>query len=290
MIRRLSTRRNRAVSAPAITSSITRLMASQMPETKVVIYLLRKDLRVSDNPILHALSTNPNHDFTHLLPLYVFQAQQLEVKGFIADGEAAKSPYPEARSQVARFWRTGPHRVKFLSESVWDTKKSLEALGSKLCVRVGMADGVLKHLINEINQKSGTKVAAVWMTAEEGVEEKREERAIRKLCEETDTDFKLFVDEKFFIDESVQVAPIISDRASAKPFTVVIYPSATLRMLQTYLQNIATKLSLFEKPPALSSLLLKRTHCHHTPQTLRYLRKNRHLPFLILMKASLLRS
>jgi deoxyribodipyrimidine photo-lyase len=176
-------------------------MGSSTPETKVVIYLLRKDLRVADNPILHALSKDQSHGFTHLLPLYVYQAQQLEVKGFIPEGEAAKSPYPEARSQVAGFWRTGPHRVKFLSESVWDTKKNLKELGSDLCVRVGMADGVLKHLIEEINQKDGTKVDAVWMIAEEGVEEKRDERAIKRVCQETDTPFKVFVDEKYFIDE-----------------------------------------------------------------------------------------
>ncbi|EHK97690.1 putative cryptochrome DASH, mitochondrial [Glarea lozoyensis 74030] len=182
-------------------------MGSQGPETKVLIYLLRKDLRVSDNPVLHALAKDQSHGFTHLLPLYVFQAQQIEVKGFIPEGEAAKSPFPEARSQVAGFWRTGPHRVKFVSESVWDMKKNLQQLGSDLCIRAGMADGVLRHVIDEINQKSGIKVGAVWMTAEEGVEEKREERAIRNLCDETDTDFKLFVDEKYFIDDDPQDAP-----------------------------------------------------------------------------------
>ena len=178
-------------------------MGSQSPAEKVVIYLLRNDLRISDNPILHALSKDKSHGFTHLLPLYVFQAHQVEVKGFIGEGEEKKSPYPEARSQVAGFWRTGPHRVKFLSESVWDTKKSLQKLGSDLCLRVGKADGTLKHLIEEINKKGDTKVEAVWMTAEEGVEEKRDERGIRNVCHDTDTPFKLFVDEKYFIDELV---------------------------------------------------------------------------------------
>ncbi|KAF4637650.1 hypothetical protein G7Y89_g413 [Cudoniella acicularis] len=172
-----------------------------MSGSNVLIYLLRKDLRVSDNPIFHSLASQKGHGFTHLLPLYVFPAQQLEVKGFIPQTENAQSPYPEARSQIAGFWRCGPHRCKFLSESVWDLKDGLEKVRSGLCLRVGMVDEVISQLLEAINEKGDSKVGAVWMTSEEGVEEKREERAIRAACDEAGTDFKVWVDEKYLKDD-----------------------------------------------------------------------------------------
>ena len=166
-----------------------------MTDSKILIYLMRRDLRVSDNPILHSLATEKDHGFTHLLPLYVFAAQQLEVSGFIEGN--VKSPYPEARSQVGAFWRCGPHRVKFISESVWDLKESLEKLGSGLCIRVGMVNEVISRLLEE----SGLKVGGVWMTGEEGVEERREERDVKRICEQCGVNFKLWVDEKYLLDE-----------------------------------------------------------------------------------------
>ena len=41
----------------------------------------------------------------------------------------------------------------------------------------------------------------MWMTGEEGVEEKREERDVKQAASEMGTEFKLWVDEKYFIDE-----------------------------------------------------------------------------------------
>ncbi|KAK5653391.1 hypothetical protein OQA88_8876 [Cercophora sp. LCS_1] len=76
-----------------------------MSKSNILVYVLRRDLRVADNPILHHLASN-NHGFTHILPIYVFQAHQVEVSGFLVNG--AKSPYPEARSRVGRYWRCGP--------------------------------------------------------------------------------------------------------------------------------------------------------------------------------------
>ena len=170
-----------------------------MDSKDTLIYLLRQDLRVADNPILHSLGTTKDHSFTHVLPLYIFNAQQLEVSGFLQEGE--KSPYKEARSQVAGFWRCGPHRAKFLAESVWDVKEGLEKIGSGLCIRVGSTSDVIRALIPQISGKEGLKVKAIWMVGEEGVEESREERAIRDICTEADVDFKLWNDEKYLIDE-----------------------------------------------------------------------------------------
>lgn len=167
-----------------------------LTQFSTLVYILRRDLRVADNPILHALDTKRDHGFTHLLPVYVFSAEQMEVSGFISE-EGKACPYPEARSPVGAFWRCGPRRAEFLAESVWDVKGALESLGSGLCVRVGMVGEVARQLIetDELN------VAHVWMVGEEGVEEKREERDVKRACQENGIDLQLWSDEKYLVDE-----------------------------------------------------------------------------------------
>lgn len=211
---------------------------SGQPSPSVLIYLFRRDLRIADNPILHEISkvygqwqkpskTKPppgaqdssadreagvrlndsdarprsSKPFTHLLPLYVFPAQQVEVSGFL-DPDETRSPYLEARSQVGGFWRCGPHRAKFLGETVWNLKDNLKKIDSDLVLRAGRAADVTKALLKEFKEK-GTEVSAVWMTAEEGVEEKREEREIRRVVQDEGKSFKLWADEKYFVDEYV---------------------------------------------------------------------------------------
>lgn len=180
----------------------TRLVQLNMSSPRVLIYLLRRDLRLVDNPILNEVSKTfqqSQHPYTHLLPIYVFAAQQIEVSGFLSS-DSERSPFPEARSNAAGFWRCGPHRAKFLAESVWDLKKSLSGIGSGLEIRVGMAGHVVQELL-EAFKKENTEIAGVWMTDEEGVEEKREERDVRKVARGAGTDFKLFTDVKYYIDE-----------------------------------------------------------------------------------------
>ena len=182
-----------------------------MADSKILIYLMRRDLRVGDNPILHSLFYRKDHGFTHLLPLYVFAAQQIEVSGFITE-DGGKNPYPEARSPVGTVWRCGPHRAKFLAQSVWDLKGGLEKIGSGLSIRVGMVDEVVKVLIEGFEQAEGCKVSAVWMTSEEGVEEIREERSTKNICEKAGVDFKLWQDEKYLIDEYAPTSIIPTSR------------------------------------------------------------------------------
>lgn len=175
-----------------------------MPSPRVLIYLLRRDLRLSDNPILHEIGKRfqqSQHPYTHLLPVYVFAAQQIEVSGFLTS-DSDRSPFPEARSNAAGFWRCGHHRAKFLAEAVWNLKKSLGGLGSGLEIRVGMVGQVLKEMLDAFSAQN-TEVAGVWMTEEEGVEEKREERDVRGAAEGAGTEFKLWTDEKYFVDECV---------------------------------------------------------------------------------------
>lgn len=174
-----------------------------MSQQRILIYLLRRDLRLADNPIFHELaklSQQSHRPFTHVLPVYVFPAHQLEVSGFLSSPDE-QSPYPEARSQVGGFWRCGPSRVKFLAESVWDLKKDLEKIGSGLTMRVGMPGQVVKDLLDGFKHQDDVEVEGVWMTSEEGVEEKREEREVRKAVQAEGKDFRLWIDEKYFIDE-----------------------------------------------------------------------------------------
>ena len=175
-----------------------------MSPPRVLIYLLRRDLRLSDNPIFNEIckSLKQSHQpYTHLLPVYVFAAQQLEVSGFLSS-PSEKSPFPEARSQAGGFWRCGPHRAKFLAENVWDVRQSLEKLGSGLEIRVGMLGSVLEDLIAGFKQKE-IDIHGVWMTSEEGVEEKREEQNVRRVAGQAKIEFRLWTDEKYLVDELV---------------------------------------------------------------------------------------
>ncbi|KAK3330635.1 putative cryptochrome [Apodospora peruviana] len=166
--------------------------------SSVVIHLLRRDLRVGDNPILHHLGSSSSHGFTHCLPLYILTPNQIEVSGFILGD--AKSPYPEARSAVGSYLRCGPHRARFLGEAVWNVKESLEALGSGLLIRVGMFKDVVRDLIDGLTAQNH-KVGAVWMVSHEGVEENRDEKSVSAICEKEGIDFKLWTDEKYLIDD-----------------------------------------------------------------------------------------
>ncbi|KFX99627.1 hypothetical protein V490_01733 [Pseudogymnoascus sp. VKM F-3557] len=173
-----------------------------MTPPNIIIYLLRRDLRLEDNPIFHAAATDAAKTYTHLLPVYAFPAQQIEVSGFIPKNSLEKSPYPEARSTVGKFWRCGPHRAKFIAESVWELKETLENVGSGLEVRVGMLSDVLKDLLAGFKSNGeGVNVGAVWMTAEEGVEEKLDEKDCKTICDAAGVDLKLWKDEKYFVDD-----------------------------------------------------------------------------------------
>lgn len=169
-----------------------------MTGSKLLVYLLRRDLRVSDNPILHHLATSSDHGFTHLLPVYVFPPHQIEVSGLLAEGKS--SPYPPARSQVGKFWRCGPHRAKFIAESVWDVKNSFEGLDSALVLRAGSFPDVLKHIVDSLNEKQ-QNVGAVWMTDEKSDEEIQEQNAVSSFCSQKGIDFQIWEDEKYYIDE-----------------------------------------------------------------------------------------
>ncbi|KAI1352614.1 cryptochrome [Xylaria sp. FL0043] len=169
-----------------------------MQEVNAVIYLVRRDMRIADNPILHRLASSADHQFTHLLPLHVIPPHQIEVSGFLKNG--TQSPFPEARSEVARFWRCGPHRARFIAESLWNLKENLVKLGNDLIIRVGRHDDILKNLVEGLKEHR-IKVSAVWMIAEEGYEEERDQKSVAAACSSLGIDLDVWVDEKYFIDD-----------------------------------------------------------------------------------------
>jgi deoxyribodipyrimidine photo-lyase len=175
-----------------------------MSQPRILVYLVRRDLRFADNPIFHQViktHQQSHHEYTHLLPVYIFPAQQVEVSGFLSSPSEG-CPYPEARSQVGGFWRCGVHRVKFLAESVFDLRKTLQGAGNGLQIRVGMMRDVVKSILQSYEEKKdGGQVVGVWMTSDEGLEERQDENEVKQVCEDFNTEFKLWQDEKYFIDE-----------------------------------------------------------------------------------------
>ncbi|KAH8730512.1 DNA photolyase, FAD-binding/Cryptochrome [Phaeosphaeriaceae sp. PMI808] len=200
---------------------------------RIILYILRRDVRLSDNPAFHyaaqqlrgtktppspVLDARRSRDnsltsehsgapFTHFLPVYVFPANQIESSGFLAS-PLDRNPYPEARSQIAKVWRTGPHRAKFIGEGVWDLKQQLEGLncGSGLEMRVGMIGDVVSNIIESYLKKSGNdgsepRITGIWMTDDDGTEEKHDQRVVEQIAAKHDIPFKVWVDEKFYIHD-----------------------------------------------------------------------------------------
>jgi deoxyribodipyrimidine photo-lyase len=164
---------------------------------RTIVLLLRHDLRVGDHPLFHELAT-AEHGFTHLLCVYVLPAHQIEISGFINDG--SKSPYPEARSKLGKYWRCGPHRARFIAQAVWAMKGELQKLGSDLVMRAGRFEDVSRCLISGLND-NGQRVAAVWMTSEEGIEEGEDQDEVARVCSENNVDFQLKPNENYYIAE-----------------------------------------------------------------------------------------
>lgn len=165
----------------------------------ILVYLMRRDLRTSDNPILYRLSAT-EHGFTHLLPVYILPPDQIEVSGLVKDGKM--SPYPPARYELSKRWKCGHLRAKFIAESLWDLKGNLENLGSGLIIRVGTFDGVLDGIIQHYAaNQHGPQVTAVWMTEDFSPGQQEEELAVSATCGIRGIEFVRHFDVKYFIHE-----------------------------------------------------------------------------------------
>jgi deoxyribodipyrimidine photo-lyase len=154
-------------------------------------------MRVNDNPIFHHLSES-HHDFTHFLPVYVVPPHQVEVSGFLAEGK--RSPYPEARSRLGRYWRCGQRRALFTIQCAYDFGESLRRLDSDLAIRVGSYEDVVGALIDDLKSQDG-QVGAVWVTKDETPEEVADEDSLERLCSDRGVGFRTWNDEKYYVDE-----------------------------------------------------------------------------------------
>jgi deoxyribodipyrimidine photo-lyase len=123
----------------------------------------------------------------------------MDVSGFIKDLER-KQLYPVSTSRVGNFSRCGPHRAKFIAESVWDLKTSLKSLNSDLLLRVGEHNEVVEDQIKAFQDRD-IEVGAVWMTGLVGSEELEQERKVSETCEALGVECKIWPDVKYFIDD-----------------------------------------------------------------------------------------
>jgi deoxyribodipyrimidine photo-lyase len=93
---------------------------------------------------------------------------------------------------------------------VWDLKQKLEGLqcGSGLEMRVGSIADVARDFLEfyaERGCKGGKQpqITGIWLTDDDGTEEKDDERTLKNLAAKHDVAFKVWEDEKFYIDECV---------------------------------------------------------------------------------------
>ena len=81
----------------------------------ILIALLRADLRLHDHPIFSACSSSSSalSNVTHVLPIYIFDQQYMEV-GAIPGMDKGDGPGGSegARTRVGGFWRCGSHRTR----------------------------------------------------------------------------------------------------------------------------------------------------------------------------------
>lgn len=105
----------------------------------VLITLLRADLRLHDHPVFAqcalgdgSASSGALASVTHVLPVFVFDQQYVEIGGLkdIQKGPGAGSDAAGgARTRVGGFWRCGTHRTRWVAAwtETWRRNKQMFA-------------------------------------------------------------------------------------------------------------------------------------------------------------------
>ncbi|KAL8143053.1 hypothetical protein V2J09_016085 [Rumex salicifolius] len=127
------------------------------------IVWFRSDLRVHDNECLNSAS----NESMSVLPVYCFDPRD----------------YGKSSSG---FDKTGPNRASFLIEAVADLRKSLQARGSDLVVRIGKPETVLVELAKSIGAD------AVYAHREVSKEEVKSELKIENAMKDEGIEVKYF--------------------------------------------------------------------------------------------------
>ncbi|XP_064599699.1 cryptochrome DASH-like [Liolophura sinensis] len=141
-------------------------MAGQ--KARLVICLFRNDLRFHDNQMLHW--AHRNADF--VLPLYCFDPRHLK------------------DTWHYHFPKTGPHRLRFLLDTVRDLRQTLQQHGSGLIVREGEPEKLIPDLIKRLS--AGHHVHTVALQKEVTKEELDVETALISACTQHGVEIKLF--------------------------------------------------------------------------------------------------
>lgn len=116
----------------------------------------RNDLRTVDHPPLHA-AVSESDGSGAAFGFYCFDERHF-----------AKSPFG--------FDRTGPHRTRFLLESVADLRDQFRRLGGELIIRVGRPEDALAELIEALS------IDQVHFHQDVGTEEQAVERRVASVC------------------------------------------------------------------------------------------------------------
>ncbi|KLO08963.1 cryptochrome [Schizopora paradoxa] len=231
-----------------------------MSQARALIYLIRKDLRLSDNIVFNTVASE--RGISHLIPLYVLNPSQYELSGLtqVEDDLNQTYPYPEARSRLGGFWRCGPHRVKFLAESLFDLKSSLKAVGSDLLIRAGKPESVISEFIQHLDG-AGITVDGVWLTRDFATEEVAEERAIARALPKG-VKLRIFDDESTLVHSDLdhpisKISDTFTDfRKSVEPLrTVARAALETPKTLPSLPDGIPPQSSPFVIPQDLEGLI-----------------------------------
>lgn len=125
-----------------------------------IIVLFRNDLRISDNPVLHAAVTGASsNQRSEVICLYCFDPRMFGITKF--------------NSQ-----KTGVYRAQFLIESVSNLRKRLQDLGSNLLVAYGKPEDIISRLLMDERKTS------VFLQGEVTYEEIQVEKKVEKVVQQ----------------------------------------------------------------------------------------------------------
>jgi deoxyribodipyrimidine photo-lyase len=124
-----------------------------------ILVWFRNDLRLHDHEPLHRAILRAMAENACLIPLYCCDPRQFGTTSF-------------------GFPKTGAFRAQFLLESLADLRRSLQAIGSNLVIRMGKPEEVIGAIAQQ------TAIAAVYFHAEVTSEELAVESALRRTLQD----------------------------------------------------------------------------------------------------------
>ncbi len=163
-----------------------------------LLYMCRRDLRVEDNAALvWANDYASRNRIKHFVPLYIFDARQMEVSGIMSKHVGGR--LPPAKHHMSGYWRCGPHRARFIAESVFDFRDGLRALRSDLSIHAGTPLRVIPHIMSVLHAKE-VPVRAIVMSQEVDLEALDDEAALVDFCKARGVHLEILNNDRTLID------------------------------------------------------------------------------------------